>query len=489
MDLRNEVNKLLALIRDNNNTKREIKEAAWILDKQVDAVMDRVDGLLVKETNEMATQTEPEVGAMDVAEASGEEVEAQLETGVAPEQLPGLVSRKWPGRCFRFTEVKEGFPEEEAGQRVAVVLDLGGNKKGDFARGVCDRAPRICRMLNDRKVTPGSVLRDSVGAEVLLGEANGTLSETFVLAVDQELPMGEMARHVVEGLQKIEGVAGGAIPVAMVAGKGMSCVRRLQEYMARRDGVHRVIYAAKEEPGRRRTATIPSKPATPTRTVVIQKEGLSYAQLLREVKAGTGDELAGAVVSAKKGRGEGLEIKITDTAGEAKALSERIQGRLQGVRITPGGRGERPIPVVVKGLDCEVTKEELLQAVKVALPDEEHWATKVTSLRSAYGQAQNATVVLARRAAEVLLARERLRIGWQSCRVLRWEEDPRCYRCWEQGHRAATCKGPDRSKACYNCGGAGHYKRDCKEQPNCSKCKMAGHSFGDRCCKGTTGQK
>lgn len=40
--------------------------------------------------------------------------------------------------------------------------------------------------------------------------------------------------------------------------------------------------------------------------------------------------------------------------------------------------------VNVKGLDCEVTKEELLQAVKEALPTEDHWATRVTSLRPAY---------------------------------------------------------------------------------------------------------
>lgn len=314
LDLRNEVNRLLALVRDNTNTKREIKEAVWILDKQVDSVMDRVDGLQIPVGRDFGVQTEPEpttsdnINTMEVSETAGELIRGQLESGVDTEQLPDLISQKWPGDCFRFTRMKEGLPEEEDGRTVAMILDLRGDKKGVFARKVCDRAPRICKMLNDGKVVAGSVLRDSVGADFLLGGAADTPGGTFVLAVDSGAPEKETARQVGDGLSRIESVAGAVTPVATVAGKVSASVRRLQEYLARRDGVKRTTYVTREEPGKKRMVKL----ATPTRTVVIQKEGLSYAQLLREVKAGTGEELAGEVVSAKKGRGEGLEIKIMD---------------------------------------------------------------------------------------------------------------------------------------------------------------------------------
>ncbi|XP_033228978.1 uncharacterized protein LOC117180594 [Belonocnema kinseyi] len=41
----------------------------------------------------------------------------------------------------------------------------------------------------------------------------------------------------------------------------------------------------------------------------------------------------------------------------------------------------------------------------------------------------------------------------------------RCYRCLNFGHRAASCKGSDRTKACWRCGAEGHKSAKCVSAP------------------------
>lgn len=61
-------------------------------------------------------------------------------------------------------------------------------------------------------------------------------------------------------------------------------------------------------------------------------------------------------------------------------------------------------------------------------------------------------------AAQKLVRKKRILVEWVSCRVKLREDLQRCYRCWEAGHLATSCKGPDKSGLCFKCGKAGHQK-------------------------------
>lgn len=74
-----------------------------------------------------------------------------------------------------------------------------------------------------------------------------------------------------------------------------------------------------------------------------------------------------------------------------------------------------------------------------------------------------------------LIERERIKIGWSSCRVEAKPERPEtCHKCWGYGHKAAQCSGKDRSEECRRCGRRGHMAKGCVAAPRCGACEDAG---------------
>lgn len=477
IDLNMIADTLWRLVQESTNVKREIRETASQLMAKVAAVTFLVEDLAPPITVDKEMQTDKPVRAI----VTNTEMKQKLEQGVERDSIPELISQKWPEEFFQHVETKMGTPELDKGSEVIMVLDLNGNKKGPFARKVCDFAPRVCRMLNEGSVVPGSVLHDAPMAEVVLGAsaAEQVSVGTYVLFIDTKLEESAVNSHLVEGITRIESVAQSTLPVGVVLGRTSHKLRRILEYNSRRDGVNRVLYQLMEE----KTPRSRSKSTEPIKTVVIKKEGLSYAQLLREVKAGTGETASGVVIAARKGRGEALELRLRDGAGNAKAVVDKVQQNVEGAQITTGGRSARPVVVHIRGMDEETKEADILKAVREALPDEERHDIRVSSVRPAFGQTQNATVILPKKAADTLVAKDRINIGWLSCKVVLREDVPRCFRCWEPGHLAGSCRGPDRRNSCYNCGMAGHFSRNCREASKCVKCGQDGHRFGSPTCR------
>uniref|UniRef100_A0A6P7GN96 Uncharacterized protein LOC114344746 n=1 Tax=Diabrotica virgifera virgifera TaxID=50390 RepID=A0A6P7GN96_DIAVI len=65
--------------------------------------------------------------------------------------------------------------------------------------------------------------------------------------------------------------------------------------------------------------------------------------------------------------------------------------------------------------------------------------------------------------AEILIWRERLRVGIISCLVKEMVSIARCHRCQAFGHIKAECKSESEHKGCWRCGEEGHIARECNE--------------------------
>lgn len=143
----------------------------------------------------------------------------------------------------------------------------------------------------------------------------------------------------------------------------------------------------------------------------------------------------------------------------------------------------------ILGLDDSVSKEEVrytiadiggchIESIKVG---EIKWMTNGLGLIWARCPIQ---------AANRMVAKERIRMGWTTLRAEMLEKRPiQCYRCWEYGHVRFSCKSDiDRKKCCYNCGETGHTARVCgSKDSTCVLCRekgyMSNHRLGSKWCK------
>ncbi|XP_046142341.1 uncharacterized protein LOC123987958 [Osmia bicornis bicornis] len=130
--------------------------------------------------------------------------------------------------------------------------------------------------------------------------------------------------------------------------------------------------------------------------------------------------------------------------------------------------------VEICDLDCCTTGEEVRAAVVRALGDQLRGELKVTMLAPNSSEQRKAVVDAEEPASIQLIARNRIKIGWINCRVRRWAEVPKCFRCLAYGHTKRDCKGPDRSKACWRCGKDNHKSNDCTSPPRCMLCAELG---------------
>lgn len=179
--------------------------------------------------------------------------------------------------------------------------------------------------------------------------------------------------------------------------------------------------------------------------MTVKMEGRSYTDLLREMREKVLKEEVGEVLSVQKlGDKDVLQIRVK--AGPSSSILKNvISSRVEGAVVQQSGAQSGPKVFHIKDLEWDSTEDVVRKGVAHAIqvPEPE---VKVTSLRPAFGNMQNATVVLQGEMAAKLQEVQRIKIGWVSCRVVLREKVNRCYHCWEMGHTARSYMGVDRSQ-------------------------------------------
>ena len=220
--------------------------------------------------------------------------------------------------------------------------------------------------------------------------------------------------------------------------------------------------------------------------LILKTEESKYSEVLKAMR---GDaklkDLGADVRSIRRSRKGEMIVELRKEArnkGPAyralaqEALGDRVQVRALTSQVT----------LQLKYLD-EVTEAcEVVDALKEQC--EVVVAPEAVRLRKGPVGTQTATVRLPSVDANQALKVARLKMGWSMCPLSINQPPEVCFRCFEQGHKSFSCKGPDRSSLCRRCGAAGHKSKDCGEPPKCLACagkRDAKHIMGGpRCTAG-----
>ncbi|XP_060871314.1 uncharacterized protein LOC132945557 [Metopolophium dirhodum] len=131
------------------------------------------------------------------------------------------------------------------------------------------------------------------------------------------------------------------------------------------------------------------------------------------------------------------------------------------------------VEVEVLDIDAAATSQEVLEALRNAIPGQDDPTSKVDRIWCTRSGQQIATAEMPKHLASAIT---RVPIRWTMCRVRpRTLAPTRCFRCYAFGHNTRDCKAADRTGACWRCGVIGHAMKDCVEADDrCVACESAG---------------
>uniref|UniRef100_A0A6P7FI61 Uncharacterized protein LOC114328183 n=1 Tax=Diabrotica virgifera virgifera TaxID=50390 RepID=A0A6P7FI61_DIAVI len=231
----------------------------------------------------------------------------------------------------------------------------------------------------------------------------------------------------------------------------------------------------KQQPKQKKQVRSTNKPNA---LIIRPTEKAKYAEILDRVKKGIPDEQVRSTVNkiqmtvtgdlliilSKKNTDGGLQLKknITDLLkNDATVISKEPQEKLE-----------------IRDLDILAKKKDIVLALQTAAGEEyQIQQDTIISLRKAYRGTQTALVTVAVPIAKKILdEHEKIRIGWNNCRIRSVKSPTKCYKCWQYGHLATQCKsGVDRTHLCMKCGKGGHKVAECSKEAQCVLCIEKGN--------------
>lgn len=221
-------------------------------------------------------------------------------------------------------------------------------------------------------------------------------------------------------------------------------------------------------------------------TIIVHMKDKTYADLLKTVKSAVNPSEVGVEIGTMKSTKKGeLLLIVENGADKAEVLKREL------IEKVPGASASILLSkkvVHIKDMDEVTNKSEIVEAISRAAGAKRE-DFEVRAIRPAYGNKQNATIIMKDDDANRLIQTGRVKIGWTYCRILERKIDPRCYRCWEHGHLKAQCNGPNREGLCLKCVKAGHTANQCKNEAFCVICQKEGHQSYSRKCDNIRGTK
>lgn len=156
--------------------------------------------------------------------------------------------------------------------------------------------------------------------------------------------------------------------------------------------------------------------------------------------------------------GEAL-VELGATSEDKNALSDKLSEV-----IGATGSVHQLVPrtqLEISDIDAMAGEDEVREAILHLLGDSKGGEFKVTMTKANRWGRRVAFLDIDETTATKLVAADRIKIGWISCRIKRRDRLKRCFRYHGYGHLAIECKAEDRRALCWRCGVEGHQSSKC----------------------------
>lgn len=495
-------NVLSQLIKDNTNTKVEIKNEVKALARKMQALDRKVKDMTSAGTSQkrspskkvLVTQTEgpktttagtqvnPEIMAVDYerealkCEEKLKEVMEQAKTDPSFGTFKEVLDREWPNSIYVNTKTKITHPVNTELSALALVIDPDIDVSSKAIRKLIEKFPEIGTVLTEG-ITEGQTEYVEYKTGTLTSKSGReTRTEKYIYIVPYKID--ENGINDIEKLHSLivklqHQMINKNIKVAEIAALGnlnRDYLRKCCEVACRQTGMEVTILLRGKDITRDKTNKTRKTPAV--EKIIIKSGGESYADLLKKIKEKTNiGEEEGIVRAIKRVRGNDVMLVLNGDREKAELVSKAIK---DGANLQATYRKNEVI-MHVTDIDTTMKEEEIKEGIKKHLTSLNDVDVKIMSIRPTKDGNQTATLAVTKEAAKTLEGIGRVKIGWVNCRIRRRLNMQRCYRCLEVGHLRKGCNKPDRSEHCLKCGKPGHKQKDCQEQEFCVACEKPGH--------------
>ncbi|XP_066261221.1 golgin subfamily A member 6-like protein 25 [Euwallacea similis] len=482
-----EVKHLRKVARENQNTKKEIKEIAenlncitsGIMTTEMQNVMflnvrdeELGDIKKIKETASIGTQTESFEDEIEIQERETEIEELGEIRNV--EEFRKVECKRWKRDLFQCTEIKEGNPLETKAKTVKVVWIEPNDLKMEKSIQLLykKRFPEILEFEEDYEVIEQTIKRRTGIQE------NKPVQKIIKIKCEHS------DEEVWKYLGKIREDLEWDEEVALHHLESMTAEKMAKMTEVRfRGGKNKVtIYTTKEK--RKETENKQKGRFDKTYALIVSSKEEEYEGTMKKIK----EKLINvpekeAIREIRKTREGNLLITLEKNNRALEMIRKEVQ-KGTSLKVKESGEYTKKCAVHIRGLEVSVTKEEIQKAIinLLGTGEEDEGEIKIGEIRpNAYGT-KAVTVSMQEKEANKLVTCGEIRIGLVKCVVEKHVMVERCYGCGLYDHKIEQCKVERKEKVCFRCGEGGHIHKECKGDEKCFSCKKEGHIAGSGKC-------
>ncbi|XP_066157747.1 axoneme-associated protein mst101(2)-like [Euwallacea fornicatus] len=482
-----EIKNLRKVVKENQNTKKEIKEITenlnsisnGIMTKEIQNILfvdlveeERQETKGAKMTTSIGTQTERvEYGA---ATQVGERELEELGEIESLEDFKEVERKKWKKNLFQRTETKVGNPLETGATTVKIVwLEPNDpNMESSIQALYKKRYPDIVEFEEDFEVIEQTLKRRS-------GQQTNKPAQK-IIKIKSEHTDEEVWKYL--GKIRDETEKDEEIAMHHLGNLSMEKLAKMIEVRFRGCGNKISIYTTTEKI--KETENEPKRRHEKSYALIVSNKENEYEGTLKKIKGNLMNLPEKKVIKEiRKTREGNLIITMEKDSKALETIRKEVQ-KETGLKVRESGEYVKRCAVHIKGLEVDVTKEEIQEAIIKTLGMEGEHAEeiKIGEIRpNAYGT-KAVTVNMKETDANKLVIYRDIRIGLVKCVAEKHMTVKRCYGCGAYDHTKSQCKMEEKGMVCFRCGENGHSYRECKGDERCPSCKKKGHMAGTGKC-------